>query len=83
MNKKGIQSNTKIEPCGSNMIIIPDLEQAAEQYRPHGWTTKELAILTKYYNRVPVLLLMKHLPGKTKSAIQGKAVVLGLTRRKE
>jgi hypothetical protein len=44
-----------------NEIIIPELEQAAENYRPRGqWSDDEIAILKRYYGRVPITKLRDH-----------------------
>ena len=63
-------------------IFIPELEEEAERYSPREWSPEEMAIVLKYYNRVSITSLMKHLPNKTKIAIQNYASQNGLTRRR-
>jgi hypothetical protein len=44
-----------------NEIIIPELEAAAANYRPRGqWSDDEIAILQRYYGRVPITKLRDH-----------------------
>lgn len=73
MSTRSIQSNTKT-------ILIPDLEQAMEDYNPRykGWSQKEEAIMLKYYNKVSIDALIKTL-GRSKSSIQDKASRMGIT----
>ena len=56
-------------------IVIPELEQAMKTYKPKNkpWTVREITILSEYYGKVPLDLLMKHLPDRTKAAIKHKA----------
>jgi hypothetical protein len=79
-----MKGNTKVtKTSGSgDTILIPELEEAAAQYAPRGWSEEEIDLLKKYYGRVPIYLLTKHLPKKTKYAVQSKAQMIGLTKRK-
>jgi len=45
-----------------------------------NWTTDEDAILLKYYESVPIKMLIKHLPGRTEDACRNRAGKLGLSR---
>lgn len=62
-------------PCGSqpenNMIIIPELEEAAQNYIPKWrvWTEREKAIVWKYYGKVPIQKLSEYL-NRSKASIQ-------------
>lgn len=63
-------------------ILIPDLEQAAATYHPRGeWTAEELAILKRYYGRVPITKLRDHVR-HTVDACHRKAQQLGITGRR-
>jgi hypothetical protein len=64
-------------------IEIPELERLALTYQPHTkyWTKRELAILGKYYGRVAIEDLKKHLPGRSTHGIHHKAGDLGLKDR--
>jgi len=62
-------------------LIIPELEEALQNYKPREWTAEEDAIMEKYYGRVPRDLLLKHLPGREWHQIQNKASREGLTNR--
>jgi hypothetical protein len=74
-------------------IIIPELEE--EVKRNHGktvnggglnWTEKEEKILKRYYGKVNLYILMKHLPGRTRSSVSSKARTMGIqdhTRRSQ
>ena len=64
-------------------IIVPDLEQELNQYIPTGWGDREIELIDRYYNRVPLPALMKHLPGKSKNAVQCMASKLGVTGKRE
>ena len=66
----------------TNEIVIPDLEELAEQFVLKEWTYREKAIVRKYYGRVPLRDLMKHLPGKTEAAIRNVAGRLGVTKER-
>jgi len=53
------------------MAIIPELEQISKSaVMKREWTSDEDDTLTRYYNRVPIETLMKHLPGRTEGAIR-------------
>lgn len=61
-------------------ILIPELEEAmAKQVVPREWTPREIAILKRYYNRVPLRVLKDHLPGRTRDAIRTKAQHMDLS----
>ena len=64
-------------------IIVPDLERELLGYVPTGWSDHEIVVVNRYYNRVPLPALMKHLPGKTKNAVQCMASKLGVTGKRE
>lgn len=63
-----------------NEIIIPELEQAAENYRPRGqWSDREIAILKRYYGRVPITKLRDYVHHSI-DACHRKAGQLGLAK---
>jgi hypothetical protein len=64
-------------------IEIPELERLAQTYEPQSrfWTEREIAILKKYYSRVHLNDLKKHLPGRSSHAIQHKACELEVAYR--
>lgn len=64
-------------------IQIPELEEAMASFKPHTpfWTEKEIAIVSKYYGKVPLAKLKEHLPMRSEHAIQHKARQLGLHTR--
>jgi hypothetical protein len=59
-------------------ISIPELDKAMNTFVPRSWSDKEVEIIRKYYGKVPADLLIKHLPGRTKTAMRGKAQNMGL-----
>jgi hypothetical protein len=63
--------------------VIPELEEAMARYQPHklSWSDKDIAILKKYYGRVPVTALESTLHRRS-NAIHDKAVELGCERGK-
>ena len=64
-------------------ITIPDLEQELLSFSQSGWSSQEEQIMDRYYNRVPLPALMKHLQNKTKNAIHCKASEMGITGRRD
>ena len=60
-------------------IIIPELEELAKTFIPHGrpWTKKEIAQLKLYYGRVPLRRLATAL-NRGAEATRKKADELGL-----
>lgn len=69
----------KSVPHGTNVIEIPELEEAARVYKPkyRQWTPIQEAILAKYYGKVEPALIAKHL-NRSKQAIQTHAMKMGL-----
>lgn len=57
-------------------IVVPELEESPSNYRM--WTEREIAVLTKYYGKAKTADIAKVLK-RSKSAIQSKALELGLT----
>jgi len=58
------------------------LEKLAEKGRSYRqWTPAEVAIVRRYFGRVNLPDLMRHLPGRTRAAICQQANRLGLTCR--
>jgi hypothetical protein len=74
-------NRSKNVPHGTNVIVIPELEEAAARYRPHkfSWSDRDIAILKKYYGRVPVQSLESTLHRQT-TKIHEKAIELGTER---
>jgi hypothetical protein len=64
-------------------IVIPELEEAMQTHHSRDWSLKEEAILKKYYNRVPIALLLKHLPGRSHGCIRSKAQHMEITSPKK
>jgi len=67
-----------------NEIIIPELEEAARNYIPkyRSWTEKEIAIVKKYYGKVPIGQLAKHLKRSIYS-IQQTAAAHGISAKQQ
>lgn len=63
-------------------IIIPELEEISKNYIPRGFSEDEKAIIMKYYNRVPIDVLLKYLPGRDKFSVQRMASKLGATKNR-
>ena len=61
-------------------LVIPELEEFLSMgFRPiNNWTDDEVRILCRYYGRVPMKLLQKHIK-RTENAIQKMAKKLELT----
>ncbi|MCE5190933.1 MAG: SANT/Myb domain-containing protein [Actinomycetia bacterium] len=59
----------------TDALIVPELEAMLGTYHPRNvpWTKAEDEILRRYYNRVPIDALMKHLPGRTVAAAKDRA----------
>ncbi len=57
-------------------IVVPELEESPSNYRM--WTEWEIAVLRKYYGRSETRKIAKVL-NRSKSAVQAKALELGLT----
>ena len=79
MNKKSIQPNTKSTQMRTHdTIIIPELEEAMERYQPHKttWSAGDLAVLKRYYGRVPITALESTLHRNSKT-IHGQAAKMG------
>jgi hypothetical protein len=71
----------KLVPHGTNDIIIPELEEAAENYKPKlVWTETDLAVLKKYYGKVSTARLAAYLH-RTGTSVQQKAVLMNLKVR--
>ena len=64
-------------------IVIDELEEAMARYRPAGrpWSERDKAKVRKYYNRVPISLLAKHLE-RGRDAVRKMAAELGVTGQK-
>lgn len=58
-------------------VFIPDLDRAAEKYRPPDFTAREIAIMQKYYGRVSMTALLRYVR-HAPDTIRKKAVELGL-----
>lgn len=42
----------------ADTIVIPELEEAMANFKPrYSWTEKDVAILKRYYGKVPMTLL--------------------------
>lgn len=73
--------------CTTAEVSIEELDQwiqknKGKQTRHNRfWTPEEDAILLKYYKIVPMDMLMKHLPGRSKHAIESRASHHGLKKR--
>lgn len=54
-------------------IVVPELEAHAKTYKPRNrpWSQREIAIVKKYYGRVPIAELLKHLDDRTINALDG------------
>lgn len=64
-------------------IVIPELEEAACRYQPRqSWTEKEVAVMKKYYGRVPITQLAAYLH-RSVNAIHNRAAAFGMTERKK
>lgn len=65
----------------NDTIIIPELEEAMERYQPHKttWTAGDLAVLKRYYGRVPISSLGTTLHRSSKT-IHDQVVKMGGTR---
>ena len=75
---------TKNEPCGTEEIIIPELEEAALKYtrRQRIWTQREIDTVEKYYGRVPVTILATNLH-RSVTSVQQIASRYGFAHREE
>lgn len=62
-------------------ITIPELDRAADRYSRRDWTELQETLLRKYWLRVPIHLLERHLHHGI-PAIDAKADELGLPPRK-
>lgn len=53
-------------------IVIEDLDEKAKSFRQRNipWSLEEKGIVVKYYKKVPLKDLMKHLPGRTGESIR-------------
>lgn len=59
------------------------LSQAAEDYKPRQpWTRREDAILKHFYGKVPPGVMCEVLEGRSLDAIQRRARVIGVARRR-
>jgi hypothetical protein len=67
----------------SDTILIPELEEAMQNHHTRDWSLNEEAILRKYYNRVPISMLQKHLPGRSHGCIRSKAQHMMITTPKK
>lgn len=58
----------------TDVLTIPELEALLGTYHPRNvpWTQAEDEILRRYYNRVPMDALMKHLPGRTRAGVKDR-----------
>lgn len=67
----------------ADTIVIPELEEAMARYQPHkfAWSDNDIAILKKYYGRVPVTLLETYLH-RNSGKIHEKVIELGGERGK-
>lgn len=56
-------------------IVIDELEEEARTYKPMHtpWTEREDVIIRKYYNKVNIQTLARHLPGRSITSIRGRA----------
>jgi len=57
-------------------IVIPELEDASINFKPRNipWSEEEIAILDKYYGKVPLVILSKHLRNRSADSIRVKAL---------
>jgi hypothetical protein len=44
-------------------IVIPELEEAAKNYVPRGWSERDKEIMRAYWGRVSAADIAKHLEG--------------------
>ena len=74
MTRKSTQLRT-------DTIEIPELEEAMARFQPHkkDWSDRDIAILKKYYGRVPIQSLESTLHRQTVK-IHEKAIELGTER---
>lgn len=66
-------------------VSIEELDEWIEQNKDKSrfrktWTEEEDAVLKKYYESVPLNLLVKHIPGRTEDACRNRAGKLGLSK---
>ena len=56
------------------------LEQAASDWQPrnNAWTEREIAVLERYYGKIPARVIAKQL-GRTSTSIYQKAQACGLS----
>jgi len=62
-------------------FTVSELEEILEsgsRVRNKGWTSREDAILERYYGRVPTRELVGHLEGRTINAVRLRAQRLGV-----
>lgn len=64
----------------NNTITIPELEELVQNYVPkhRDWTEREIAIVRKYYKKVPTEALEKALPGRSINTIRQTAQRYGI-----
>jgi hypothetical protein len=65
-------------------VSIPELDKLISEggFRPwQPWTAREDKVLMKYYNKVRIENIVKHLPNRTVHACRARAKQIGATRR--
>jgi hypothetical protein len=65
-------------------VSIPELDELISEgnFRPWlPWTAREDKILMKYYNKVRIENIVKHLPGRTVHASRARAKQIGASRK--
>jgi hypothetical protein len=63
----------------SNTIVIPELEEAVENYKPYkySWSPEDVQVLERYYGWVPLQKLIEYFH-RSGPSIHKKARELGL-----
>jgi len=68
------------------IVIIPELEEAAQAYKQRVWSDEEAAIIKTYFGRVPQTVIYGYIkenfpPGRSLISIIKKAKKLGVGTR--
>jgi hypothetical protein len=76
---RNVSSDTVIK---TKEVIIPELERIMEQHADHPvhyWNDREVKLLKRYYNKIPIDKLMKEFPNRTLHAVRCQAYILGIS----